>query len=295
MSDIVLKDLDITLGAPIGKSDHVLVKIDVPVNRIKSKCKNRRNYKKGDYHGMRNHLADPNVQLNTWEKLKNCMKELVETFVPLIKIRSSGNQMPLARAVRMKIKEKKKAWKIFKNYQTTDNLTKYKTKRSEVRSATRSEALTREKEISSEVKTNPKKFWSYVRQKTTIREAIPALIKPNGMLTNTDDEKAEVLANFFASVFTDEPPGNWEISPPPTASIDDNLELTINDIREELNRLDTSKSPGPDGIHPRVLFELREFIFKPLLIIFQTSWETNKLPGDWKLANISAIFKKGDK
>ena len=168
----------------------------------------------------------------------------------------------------MKIKEKKKAWKTFKNYQTADNLTKYKTKRNEVRSATRSEALTREKEISSEVKTNSKIFWSYVRQKTTMREAIPALIKLIGMLTDTDDEKTEVLSNFFASVFTDEPPGNWEISPPPTASIDDNLGLTMIDIREELNQLDTSKSPGPDGIHPRVLFELREFILKPLLIFF---------------------------
>ena len=47
MSDKVLKDLDTTLEASIGKSDHVLVKIDVPVKRVKSKCKNRRNYKKG--------------------------------------------------------------------------------------------------------------------------------------------------------------------------------------------------------------------------------------------------------
>ena len=104
-----------------------------------------------------------------------------------------------------------------------------------------------------------------------------------------------MLSNFFASIFTDEPPGNLEISPPPTASIDDNLELTTNDIREEPNRLDTSKSPGPDGIHPRVLFELRQFILKPLLIIFQTFWETSKLPEDWKSANISAISKKGKK
>ena len=69
----------------------------------------------------------------------------------------------------------------------------------------------------------------------------------------------------------------------------------MNDIREELNRFDTSKSPGPDGIHPRVLIELREFILEPLLIIFQSSWETSKLPEDWKLANNSAIFKKGKK
>ena len=101
----------------------------------------------------------------------------MKEFVPLIKIRSSGNQMPLARAVRMKLKDKKKAWKTFKNYQTVKNLTNCKTKRNEIRSATQSEALTREKEISSKVNTNPKKFWSYVRQKTTIRESIPSLKK----------------------------------------------------------------------------------------------------------------------
>ena len=82
------------------------------------------------------------------------------------------------------------------------------------------------------------------------------------MLTDTDDEKAEVLSKFFASVFTNKPPGNWEISPPPTASNDDNLVLTMNDVREEINRLDTSKSPVPDGIHPRILFELRKFVIK---------------------------------
>ena len=46
MSDIVLKDLDITLKEPIGKSDHVLVKIDMPVNRVKSKCKNAETMKR---------------------------------------------------------------------------------------------------------------------------------------------------------------------------------------------------------------------------------------------------------
>ena len=74
VSDIVVKDLDTLLEAPIGKNDHVLVKIDVPVKKVKPKSKNRRNYEKGDYHGMRNYLADPTVQLNTWEKLKKCMK-----------------------------------------------------------------------------------------------------------------------------------------------------------------------------------------------------------------------------
>ena len=94
---------------------------------------------------MRNHLADPTVQLKTWEKLKNCMKELAEKFVPLKEIRSSGNQMPLARSVRMKIKGKRKPGKHSKAIKQPKTLNKNKTKHNEVRSATRSEALTREK------------------------------------------------------------------------------------------------------------------------------------------------------
>ena len=60
--------------------------------------------------------------------------------------------MPLARVVGMKIKEKRKARKTFKNYQTAENLTKYETKRNEVRSASRSEALTHEKKYHQKLK-----------------------------------------------------------------------------------------------------------------------------------------------
>jgi len=38
----------------------------------------------------------------------------------------------------------------------------------------------------------------------------------------------------------------------------------------------------------------REFAV-PLCAIFQESYESSQLPLDWKLANISAIFKKGTK
>jgi len=33
----------------------------------------------------------------------------------------------------------------------------------------------------------------------------------------------------------------------------------------------------------------------PLCTVFQESYESGQLPQDWKLANISAIFKKGSK
>ena len=56
-----------------------------------------------------------------------------------------------------------------------------------------------------------------------------------------------------------------------------------------------SKSPGPDEIHPRVLYELRDIISLPLSIIFETSVNSGQMPDDWKIAEIVAIYKKGDK
>ncbi|GAB0181640.1 mitochondrial enolase superfamily member 1 [Grus japonensis] len=52
---------------------------------------------------------------------------------------------------------------------------------------------------------------------------------------------------------------------------------------------------GPDGIHPRVLRELVEELAKPLSIIYQQSWLTGKVPDDWRLANVTPIYKKGPK
>ncbi|KAK4825531.1 LOW QUALITY PROTEIN: hypothetical protein QYF61_000108 [Mycteria americana] len=55
------------------------------------------------------------------------------------------------------------------------------------------------------------------------------------------------------------------------------------------------KSMGPDEIHPRVLKELADVLTKPLSIIYQQTWLTGELPADWRLANVTPIFKKGRK
>ncbi|GAB0181952.1 mitochondrial enolase superfamily member 1 [Grus japonensis] len=60
-----------------------------------------------------------------------------------------------------------------------------------------------------------------------------------------------------------------------------------------LCHLDTHKSMGPDGIHPRVLRELVEVLTKPLSIIYQQSWLTKEVPVDWRLDNVTSIDEKG--
>ena len=59
--------------------------------------------------------------------------------------------------------------------------------------------------------------------------------------------------------------------------------------------LKVNKCPGPDLLHPRILYEVRHQIVTPLHKIFETSYNTGVIPWDWKFANTVPIYKKGNK
>ena len=60
----------------------------------------------------------------------------------------------------------------------------------------------------------------------------------------------------------------------------------------ELSKLNTEKLPGPDQIHPRMLKEI-PIVAAPLKTMFTNSIISQKLPCQWKLANVAPIHKKG--
>jgi len=57
--------------------------------------------------------------------------------------------------------------------------------------------------------------------------------------------------------------------------------------------LRADKSPGDDGIHPRVLKETSEVLALPLSILFQKSLDEGVVPSQWKDAVVTPIYKKG--
>ncbi|KAF2343459.1 Reverse transcriptase domain, partial [Trinorchestia longiramus] len=71
--------------------------------------------------------------------------------------------------------------------------------------------------------------------------------------------------------------------------------FTVEEVEEQLSILNPYKSTGPDGLGPRILKETAEVISEPLTNIFNRSLETGIVPDDWKRANVTPIFKKGNK
>ena len=85
-------------------------------------------------------------------------------------------------------------------------------------------------------KKKPKAFYSYVRAKQKVKTGVSQLKNDQGDLTKTDKETADVLNNFFQSVFTQEPDGE-----PPTladrkADIEElnGADFTLEDVMKKL-------------------------------------------------------------
>ena len=56
--------------------------------------------------------------------------------------------------------------------------------------------------LARDVKDNKKGFYRYIDRRRHSKESVPPLTKGNGELASSDTEKAEVLNECFASVFT---------------------------------------------------------------------------------------------
>ena len=63
-------------------------------------------------------------------------------------------------------------------------------------------------------------------------------------------------------------------------------------IANKIKKMKDNKSPGVDGIPPKLLKEIVEQISTALAKVFILSIEEGMVPSEWKDANIKPLFKK---
>ena len=153
-----------------------------------------------------------------------------------------------------------------------------------------------EKDLAAKIKTDNKLFWGYVRSKSKTKSTVNKLMNEEGKVSESNHETACILNKFFASVFEKE--GDDELPEFAERNYRQPLEsllFTEEQVSKAIDHIKASKSQGPDNIHPKLIKETKSAIKKPLKILFTKSLEEEKIPTIWKKANVTAIFKKGEK
>jgi len=126
---------------------------------------------------------------------------------------------------------------------------------------------------------NRRQFWKYIRSRHKEKCGIPSL-STGGTQYNSPMEKANVLNNYFTSVFTNEDlytVPNMHGRDIPTMPP---ISLSTAGIESLLFNLDTTKAPGPDYVPSYVLKHCAHEIAPILDVTFKQSLNSCDLPID---------------
>ena len=71
------------------------------------------------------------------------------------------------------------------------------------------------------------------------------------------------------------------------------IHISQEEVLDQLSILNISKATGPDSISPRLLKCAAKELSYPLALLFNKSLQLCIYPSDWKIANVSPVFKNG--
>src|SRR6184192_3994374 len=156
-----------------------------------------------------------------------------------------------------------------------------------------------EQNLANNIKQDSKSFYSYVRSKQRSKVRVGPLKDSAGNIVSDSGAIADLLNSYFSSVFTVE---NISSIPNPISNFDFTNSQTFSDISVDeklvygkLSKMNISKSQGPDELNPKLIFELRNELCKPLTYLFNMSIQASVIPQDWCDAIVAPLYKKGSK
>ncbi|KAK4822092.1 hypothetical protein QYF61_009792 [Mycteria americana] len=220
-----------------------------------------------------------------WTFVKEEVLKAQEQAVPRCRKMSWRGRRPawLTRELCLELKKKRRVYDLWKKGRATQE--DYKGVARLCREKIRRAKAELELNLAAAVKDNKKLFFKYISSKRRAKENLQPLVDRGGNTVIKDEEKAELLNAFFASVFNSRANCSLGTQPPESEDRDgdQNGDPIIQGemVSDLLHHLDIHKSMGPDEIHPRILKEVADVLTKPLSIIYQQSWLTGEVPVDW--------------
>ena len=296
-----LSDLDYYPG--LGRSDHCCLRFKINITTYRKSKQSRYNFHMGKYD-----IAKGKLMRIKWEEdmrdlsveeacilFSEKIRSVMEETIPKHRDKAKPSQLYMNKNT-LKLRALKfRLWLKWRKSGDDIDGVRYTRISNQLRKETRKLRRAFEEDIAKNITHTPKPFWKYVKSKLKSKVPIGDITAPDGSSAVSDKDKADALNDFFKTVFTVE-----ECAYIPELSLRTEEELSVVTVAEEavcakLKLLNTGKSSGPDGLHPRFLRETANEVAIPLTIIYKKSLETGQVPSLWKEANVTAIHKGGDK
>jgi len=311
----------ITDYSPLGKSDHCVLHIHCNLNYVLSNNSLdsvKHNYNKGSYEELSFYVSnflDTSTSLSSdfssdfdvnsyWINLKQTLREGINNCIPCYSnnswMKRTSWKYPIDSGARKLIKDKHRLWKRYLRTRDPVLLNEYKNVRNLVRKESRNTVQNIQKKVALSCKTNPKSFWNFIKSKGSVNSGLSDIkisqIDNTCLIIKEDQEKAEAFVEHFSKIFTIENNLNFTELPtilPPNSMPE--VTFTEVEVHKQLSSLKIDKSPGPDLLHPRVLYELRDVLVCPLTHLFRQSMIQGIVPEDWKMSTVTPVYKNGKK
>lgn len=286
---------------PIGKSDHIVIKLVLSNKQAQAPIRKSRNFAKMDITRLQTRALElnwleANEHVNVddiWQIIKRNLQQLQEEFAPLKTSRGCGVPPWWRASLGRVIKRRNGCWKHYREVGTQLSWIKYTKQRNLAVALIRSAKRKYELKLALKVKDQPKRYYSYAQSKRNYRGSVGTLIIDGNHIAPDDKSKASVLSQYFSSVHRIDNGALVPCSPNVLPADIMNIDVTEEEVIKVLSSLDTNKAPGPDGIHPAIIKPLARIIANPVCKLFTVSLEEGTLPSDWKTAVVVALHKGG--
>ncbi len=294
--------------APIAKSDHNTLSIVLNVSeRVNKKQVKSYGYNKANYSILSDkvNMIDWEERIKScsvnefWDQIINILQNFKENSIPKFCSKSLTDVPWLNGRIKKLIKNRDNLYKRFnKNCQPYSRI-KYITARNKVTKQVKLAKKKYEFNIIKRSRNNRKVFYTYVSRinRKNGSKRIGPVLNNAGKLAENEGETAKLLNDYFSSVFTIDQVAQVSLLNV-NACISDSLstiETTENMIIKMISSFKEHKSPGIDGITSTYAIKSKDILAKALCLLFNKSIDRGEIPEDWKKANITPIFKTGDK
>ena len=237
--------------------------------------------------------------IECWNILKYEIESIIDKFVPFQKQGKRCRKKHLSKEAIRKIMLKQTMWRVYRRTRKDEDYAKYKEALNAATTEIRQSKRSYEQKLACNIKNDSKSFYAYVRSKQNVQDKVGPLEDSAGNIISQGFLMAEDLNGYFSSVFTKE-----DISSLPVADAKfqgaksdylGRLVVTPELVAKKIKAMKDNKSPGVDGIPPKLLMETVEQISIPLARVFNLSLKEGVVPFEWKEANIIPLFKKGSR